>query len=150
MGYYEFFASRPEKVTVQYIEAVLEMDYEKIIDCFDPATQSAMKGINGLFSSFAGFALNDVMAVAPLLQEEEANCHIESVEVVSYMGIDAYENLREYPMLYNLVGTFLGSEAEVEFIIISDDIGKKSQCRMIVKRFGMEWLIPGDEDLTYL
>ncbi len=147
--YYQFFASTPQKLTADYIDATMNMDYKKLIGCFDPATQSAMGGVSGLVSSFAGFELTDIMALAPLVQEK-MDYQIDSIEVVSYSGMEGFEGLSGIPVLYEAAAAFLAEEAEVVFTVSSEVTGQTSTCQMTVKKYGMEWLIPGDEDLTYL
>ncbi|MBO5093769.1 MAG: hypothetical protein J6C33_05365 [Lachnospiraceae bacterium] len=150
MIYYVFFASKPEQVIEQYFEAVAEMDYEKLIDCFDPTTQKAMEGVNGLLSSFLPFDITDALAVLPLIQDGKEEVNIASIDVISYSGLGELEDIKEYTMLYKMIGTLFASEAEVECVIISDYGQKEQRYRITVKRYGMKWLIPGDEDLTYL
>lgn len=146
MIYYEGFASRPDKTVRKYIEAVVDMDYEKLIDCFDPATKRAMGGITGLFSSAIGFDVADMLALTPLMSDEKIDCEILEIKVVSYTGVEEYKDM---PFLYSIMGTLTGEEAWVEFHLRNKDNGEESSGRIRVKRFGMEWLLLGEDDIEY-
>lgn len=147
--YYQFLMPTPQRVVKKYINATMTSDYEALVACFDPATQKAMQGIGGIASSLIGVEFSDIMALAPVVQEE-VEYQIDNIRVVDYVGIENSNSNMNSSFWRDLQGTLFAEEAEVIFTISSDETGNVSTCQVTVKKYGMEWLIPGDEDLTYL
>lgn len=87
-----FFVSAPDDTVTTLVESVEELDYEKMLGCFDSKTERqirAVLGITGdLFGSFTGISLDleDLMDLAPSLAPylEVPDLGIANAETVLY------------------------------------------------------------------
>ena len=87
-----FFVPAPDDTINNLVEATEELDYDKLLGCFDSKTEKqirAVMGITGdLFGSLTGISLDleDLMAMAPSLAPylEVPDLGIESAETILY------------------------------------------------------------------
>ena len=107
-----FFVSPPEDTVETLIESVDELDYEKLLSCFDSKTEKQIRSVMGitgdLFGSLTGINLDleDLMTFAPSLESylEIPDLGIESAETVLYA--DCSKNkLMEYCLTANNGGS---------------------------------------------
>lgn len=123
-----FFVSPPEDTVTNLVESVEELDYEKMLSCFDSKTEKqirAVLGITGdLFGSLTGISLDleDLMDLAPNLAPylEVPDLGIESAETVLYA--DCSKNkIMEYCITANSGGSipsgYLSDNSIVSFLM---------------------------------
>ena len=123
-----FFVSPPEDTVTNLVESVEELDYEKLLSCFDSKTEKqirAVLGITGdLFGSLTGISLDleDLMDLAPNLAPylEVPDLGIESAETVLYA--DCSKNkIMEYCITANSGGSipsgYLSDNSIVSFLM---------------------------------
>lgn len=177
--YFSYMIDSPDDVVKNFMDASDSMNYNAMIECFDPTTQNLASASGDLIMSFiggvTGFSIDfDTAATISSafgneMVTEEQKCHATNFKVESIEGEKLSAFVEQFGTKISSIGNLLGSKAIVSFEVdnkpsciasngsvaaTTGDIpnnAKKIKYQIEVRNYGsVGWKIPGEMKFEYI